>query len=83
MLGEHHLELLETAAHGLGIPEPDDGHDDGGDDEEDEVVFPADGLDGDRGDHVDYEIPEPVAASQWGVFGESGGGKDGREVTHQ
>lgn len=63
MFREHHLELLKTAAHGLGIPEPHDRHDDRGNDEEDEVVFPADGFDGDRGDHVDYEVPQPIAQS--------------------
>lgn len=53
---EHHLELLEAAAHGLGEEEEDDGDDDGGDDEEDQVVLPADGLDRDGGSHVDDKV---------------------------
>ena len=49
-LGEEHLELLERAAHGLGVQEVDERHDAGGDDGVDDEVLVADGVDGDRSD---------------------------------
>jgi hypothetical protein len=48
--GEEHLELLERAAHGLGVQEVDEGHDAGGDDGVDDEVLVADGVDGDGSD---------------------------------
>jgi len=49
-LGEEHLELLERAAHGLGVEEVDEGHDSGGDDGVDDEVLVADGVDSDGSD---------------------------------
>ena len=49
-LGEHHLELLERAAHGLWVEEVHEGHNAGGDYGVDDEVLVADGVDGDRSD---------------------------------
>lgn len=46
-LCEHDFEFFEAAAHGLWVAKVDDGEDECRDDEENEVVFPANGFDGD------------------------------------
>ena len=61
---EHHLELLERASHGLGVEQVDDRHNDGRDDEEDEVVLPTDGLNSNWSDHVDDKVPQPVVGGR-------------------
>jgi hypothetical protein len=59
--GEHDLELLEAATHCLGIEEEDNGENDGRDDEEDQVVLPANGLNGDGGCHVHDKVWRAVS----------------------
>lgn len=46
-LCEHHFQLLQATAHGLGVAKVYDGEDERGDDEENEVVLPANGFDRD------------------------------------
>lgn len=45
-LCKHDFELFQTTAHGLGVAKVDDGENDRGDDEENKVVFPANGFNG-------------------------------------
>lgn len=57
---EHHLELFKRTASSLWVEEKDNGQDDSGDDEEDEVVLPTDCLNRHGRNHVDNKIPQPV-----------------------
>jgi hypothetical protein len=70
-LGEHHLELLERAAHGLRVEEVHQRDDAGGDDGVDDEVAVADGVDGDRGDHDHDEVPQPVVGGGDGGHGDA------------
>lgn len=71
---EHHLELLERAAHGLGVEEEHSWYDDGGDDEEDEVVLPSNCLNSDWRGHVDHEIKSPVVCCRQTGHGDTEAG---------
>lgn len=54
---EHHVDFLEVAAHGLGEEEVDTQRNHGSDTGEDDVELSTDGIDSNRGDHDDHEVP--------------------------
>ena len=61
-LAENHIHLLETAIGRLRVEEVHRGENGGVDDGEDDIRLVADAREGDRGDHHDHEIPDPVPA---------------------
>jgi hypothetical protein len=68
-LGEHHLQLLERAAHGLRVEEVDERDDAGRDDGVDDEVAVADGVDGHGRDHDHDKVPQPVVGGRDGCHG--------------
>lgn len=54
---EHHVDLLEVAAHRLGVEEVDGDGDTEANDAEDDVVLPSDGLNRDWCYHDDDKVP--------------------------
>lgn len=55
---EHHIDLLEVAAHRLGVEQIDADGDAEADHGEDDVVLPSDGVDRDWGYHDNDEVPD-------------------------
>lgn len=57
---EHHINLLQVATHGLREEEVDAQRNAGTDACKHDVKFSSNGLDGDRSDHDNHEIPAKI-----------------------
>ena len=66
-LVENGVDLLEAAAGGLGVEEPDERYEGEVEDGEDEVALPALGGHGAGGHHDGGEVPEPVGRGGDGI----------------
>jgi len=76
-LGEDDIDLLQTAASGLGVEQNHGGNEDGVHDGEEELGSPLDVGDHDGSDHDNSEVEQPVRAGRDGVgLGTSAQGRD-------
>jgi hypothetical protein len=56
---EHHVDLLEVAAHGLGVQEVDADGDEETDDAKNDIVLPSDRVNRNWSYHDDDKVPDP------------------------
>lgn len=61
---EHHVDLLEVAAHRLRVEEVDGDRDAEADDGKNDIVLPSDGFNSDRCYHDDDKVPVSLVRIQ-------------------
>ena len=65
------VQSLQVAVHGLGVEEVNRDGNAGRDDSVHNVVLVSDGIERDRSDHDNHEVPQPVVSSRDGGHGDT------------